>query len=264
MPLRVGLVGAAGRMGRLLVAAILATDDLQLTLAAEHPDHPLLGRDVGLLAGVDACGRPIETLQAGADQAVDVFLDFSLPAGTARLLALCGCRPLVLGTTGLDAAAQAAVEAHARRAPVVQAPNFSTGVALLQELVQVAARVLASYDAEVAEYHHRLKRDAPSGTALALARAVAEGRGAALGEHARFGRHGVTGTRPDGEIGIHALRGGDVVGEHHVLLAGSGERVELSHLATSRQAFVVGALRATRWVADRDPGLYGMRDVLGL
>jgi 4-hydroxy-tetrahydrodipicolinate reductase len=262
--LRVGLVGAAGRMGRLLAAGILAAPDLRLVLATEHADHPLLGRDVGLVAGVDPSGRVLEPLQEGAAAVVDAFVDFSLPAGTRALLALAGDRPLVVGTTGLEPDLHAALAAHAARAPVVHAPNFSTGVTVLLELCRLAGAQLAGYDAEIVESHHRGKRDAPSGTALALAEALASARGTTLAEHARFGRHGTLGARPAGEIGIHALRGGDVVGEHRVILAGDGERLELGHVATSRQAFVGGALRALRWVGGQPPGLYTMRDVLGL
>jgi 4-hydroxy-tetrahydrodipicolinate reductase len=264
MTLRVGLVGAGGRVGRLLSAALLASDELNLTLATEHQDHPAVGRDVGLVAGVGACGRPIEPLEPGADGAVDVFLDFSLPAGTERMLQIAGDRALVIGTTGLSEAQLAALDAHAQRAPVVLAPNFSTGVTVLLELVQLAAKVLGSYDAEIVEAHHRHKRDAPSGTALALARALAEARQVSLDDRACYGREGHVGARPAGEIGIHAVRAGDIVGEHTVMLAGPGERVELRHVATSREAFVGGALRAVRWVHDKPPGLYGMRDVLGL
>jgi 4-hydroxy-tetrahydrodipicolinate reductase len=261
---RVGLLGAAGRMGRLLAAAILAAPDLRLVLAIEHGDHPLLGRDVGLIAGVDPCGRVLEPLQEGAAAVVDAFVDFSLPAGTRALLTLAGERPLVVGTTGLEPELRAALAAHAARAPVVHAPNFSTGVTLLLELCRICGAQLANYDAEIVESHHRGKRDAPSGTALALAEAIAVARGTTVAEQARHGRHGATGVRPAGEIGIHALRGGDVVGEHQVILAGEGERLVLGHVATSRQAFVGGALRALRWIGDRPPGLYGMRDVLGL
>ena len=264
MPLRVGLVGAGGRMGRLLAAAVLGSDDLQLTLATEHEDHPLLDRDVGLVAGVGACGSHIEPLAPGVSDAVDVFLDFSLPEGTARLLELAAGRPLVIGTTGLSPVLQQALEDYAQHAPVVQAPNFSTGVTLLTELVGVAARVLAGYDAEIIEAHHRHKRDAPSGTALALAKALAAAREVSLDERACCGREGHVGERPDGEIGIHAVRAGDIVGEHTVMLAGAGERVELRHVATSRQAFVAGAMRSVRWIPKRKPGLYDMRDVLGL
>ncbi len=264
MPLRVGLVGAGGRMGRLLAAAVLDSDDLLLTLATEHQDHPQLGRDVGLVAGREPWGRPIETLQPGLQAAVDVFLDFSLPAGTERLLDVAEDRALVIGTTGLSPDQRAAVGAYAQRAPVVFAPNFSTGIALLTELVQIASRVLSSYDAEIVEAHHRYKRDAPSGTALALARALADARSASLDDLGRYGREGAVGARPQGEIGIHAVRGGDIVGEHRVMLAGPGERIVLEHVATSRQAFVGGAPRALRWVSGRQAGLYSMKDVLGL
>ncbi|MBN1335492.1 MAG: 4-hydroxy-tetrahydrodipicolinate reductase [Deltaproteobacteria bacterium] len=262
MRVRVGLNGAAGRMGRLLVAAVLRTEDLVLTVAADKPDHPALGVDVGVVAGLPSVGLPIETLENGVADAVDVFLDFSLPAGTRRLLAVAGDRPLVVGTTGLDAEARAALESRARSVPVVASPNFSTGIAILHRLVAIAAAGLPGYDVEVVETHHRAKADAPSGTALALARTAASARGHDL--RAVHGRAGATGARITGEIGIHAVRGGDVVGEHRVLLAGPGEVLELAHRATSREAFVGGALVATRWVIGRAPGLYDMSHVLSV
>jgi len=251
-------------MGRLLVAEVMAAEDLVLALATEHVDHDVQGRDAGLVAGVDVCGQPIESLESGAHLAVDVFVDFSLPEGTERLLQVAGDRPLVVGTTGLTVQQDEALSAHARRAPVVVAPNFSTGIALLSELVQLAAQVLAPYDAEIIEAHHRQKRDAPSGTALALAQALVSARGQQLEAQAVYGRRGHTGVRSRGEVGIHTVRGGDIVGEHRVMLAGPGERVELVHVASSRAAFVAGALRALRWLPGRPPGRYGMKDVLGL
>lgn len=262
MGLRVGLNGAAGRMGRLLVAAVLRTDDLVLTAATDRPDHPQRGVDVGVVAGLASVGIPLETLENGVADTVDVFLDFSLPAGTRRLLAVAGHVPLVVGTTGLDAAGLEALQAHARRVPVVASPNFSAGIAVLQRLVAVAAAALPGWDVEVVETHHRLKADAPSGTALALARTAATARGGELA--AVHGREGAVGTRPAGEIGIHAVRGGDVVGDHVVLLAGPGERVQLAHLATSRESFVGGALAAARWVPGQPPGLYGLSHVLAI
>ncbi len=262
MPLRIGINGAAGRMGRLLVAAVLRADDLVLTVATDRSDHPHVGVDVGVVAGLPSVGIPLETLENGVADTVDVFLDFSLPAGTLRLLAVSGDRPLVVGTTGLDAAGLDALRAHARRVPVVASPNFSTGIAVLQRLVALAAERLPGWDVEVIETHHRNKADAPSGTALALARTAAAARGGDLA--AVHGRSGAVGARPSAEIGIHAVRGGDVVGDHLVLFAGPGERLQLAHLASSREAFVGGALAAARWVPGRPTGLYGMSHVLAI
>ncbi len=264
MSLRIGLNGAGGRMGRLLAQAILRADDLTLSLSTDVEDHPKAGLDIGLLARQEACGIPLEGLALGQDESTDAYLDFSLPQGTAQLLEVVGSQPLVIGTTGLSADTLARLEEHALRAPVVLAPNFSTGVALLTELVKTASRVLASYDLEIVETHHRAKQDAPSGTALSLAQAAAQAREDSLERQGIYGRQGHTGPRPRGQIGLHAVRGGDLIGEHEVLLAGPGERLKLSHMATSRQAFVGGALRALRWVVDQPPGLYDMARVLGL
>ncbi len=250
----VGVWGATGRMGRLLVAGALADPELALA-------HALVREDAETPASLGGVALTPLSSEALAD--CEVVIDFSLPEGTERLLERIDAQALVVGTTGLDAALMARLADHARRAPVVYARNFSTGVTLLTELVARAAAALPGYDLEIVEMHHRHKRDAPSGTARARAEAAAGARGGALEALARFGREGETGARPDGEIGLHALRGGDVAGEHTVYLAGPGERLQLGHLATSRQAFAGGALRAARWVAGKPPGLYSMRDVLG-
>ena len=233
--IRVAVFGARGRMGNLVCEAVEASDDLVLAARCNRPGPHELG-------------------------SADVVVDFSLPAGTAALLPLLGSRALVTGTTGLSDELQAAVEAQATRGVVVQAGNFSTGVNVLLGLLGTAAAALPDYDVEIVEMHHRNKVDAPSGTAMALAGAVQHARGGEL----VHGREGHTGVRERGPIGMHALRGGDVAGEHLVYLAGPGERLQLGHLATGRHVFVEGALRAARWAHGRAPGLYGMPDVLGL
>jgi 4-hydroxy-tetrahydrodipicolinate reductase len=268
-PLRVAIPGCAGRMGRALVQALAAADDMQLCGASEAAGSPALGQDAGSVAGLSPLGIAVtddpQTLLADA-QAV---IDFSLPHVTADLCRRCAERglPLVVGTTGLSAEQHAALQRAAERVPVVFAANMSVGVNVLLRLVEQAATLLGpGYDLEVVEAHHGRKVDAPSGTALALARALATATGqlGALEQRARHGRHGAVGARAPAEIGIHAVRGGDVVGEHTVLFLGEGERLELVHRASSRQTFARGALRALRWATARPAGLYDMRDVLGL
>ena len=245
--MRVGVLGATGRLGRLVVAALAADER-----------GPLVSRQ----RGVAVEGLPTITLD-DPHPAPDVWIDVSSPEALSALLArLPPTTPLVTGTTGLSGACGVALDRHARTAPVLQAANFSTGVALLQALVRTAAALLRDADIEVVEAHHRGKVDAPSGTALALARAAAEGRGLDLTTHAVFGREGRTGPRPPDEIGIHALRGGDTFGDHTVWLATEGERLELRHVATSRAVFAAGAVRAARWLVGRPPGRYAMGDVV--
>ena len=261
------ILGAAGRMGRMLVATAVQTPGLRVAAAIEQDGHPEIGSDAGLLAGVGELGVPV-TDAASAPQA-DVVIDFTFhtaaPGNLANALAK-GAKGYVLGTTGLAPEERAAVEAAATKIPVVWAPNFSLGVNLLLDLVQRAAAILdPSYDIEIVEMHHRHKKDAPSGTALGLAEAAAKGRAIDLEGAATYGRHGIVGERPRGEIAIHALRGGDVVGDHTVIFAADGERVELTHKASSRGAFAKGAMTAAKWLAeDRPPAIYSMRDVLGL
>ncbi len=221
-------------MGQLLCEAVEQADDLTLAAATDRPGPPELS-DASLV------------------------IDFSLPSGTDALLDVIGERTLITGTTGLPAGLQERVARHALRAAVVQAGNFSTGVNVLIRLLRSAAAALPDYDVEIVEMHHRRKVDAPSGTAMALAGAVQQ---AARGGDLVHGREGHTGPRERGPIGMHALRGGDIAGEHMVYLAGPGERLQLGHLATGRQVFAEGALRAARWAVSQPPGLYDMADVL--
>ena len=262
--MKLAVLGATGRMGRLVVQAALEQGDVELVAAVTRAGSASIGTDAGVLAHGRACGVPIAAVGPGCFGTADVIVDFSLPEGLAEALPHVGERALVSGTTGLDAALVDRVREQAGRGPVLLAANFSTGVNVLQHLVAEAAAALPDYDVEIVEIHHRLKQDAPSGTALALGRAAAEARGVALDEVERHGREGRTGVRPAGEIGFHPVRGGDVVGEHTVWHAGAGERVLLGHVASSRLTFATGALRAARWLHGRPPGSYGMAHVLGL
>jgi 4-hydroxy-tetrahydrodipicolinate reductase len=261
---RIAVNGAAGRMGRMVLAGVLLDEGLKLVAATDRPSHPNRGADAGQLCGKWTTGIALDAPRPGIYDDADVVVDFSLAEGISELLGALGEQALVMGTTGLSPEQLAGVQAHGKRAPVVLASNFSTGVNLLMGLVARAAQLLPDYDVEIVEMHHRHKRDAPSGTALSLGQAVATGRGEVFDSHAVYGRHGMLGPREPSQIGLHALRGGDIAGEHTVYLAGAGERLVLGHLSTSREAFAAGALRAARWVVARPPGLYDMVDVLGL
>lgn len=267
---RVAIAGAGGRMGQALIDATLEASDLALAAAIDLPRSAAIGADAG-----ERCGRSTGVrVVSDVDEALrvaDVLIDFTRPAGSLVHVAACAKAGVgaVVGTTGFDDAAKAEIARHAQTIPVVLAPNMSVGVNVLIDLVRRAAERLGpAFDIEVVEMHHRLKVDAPSGTALALGEAAAQGAGVSLRDHAVYAREGVTGERRTGTIGFATLRGGDVVGEHTVLFVGAGERLELSHRATSRRNFASGALRAARFVAARrasgDTGLFDMQDVLGL
>jgi 4-hydroxy-tetrahydrodipicolinate reductase len=270
-PRKVLIVGAGGRMGLAMARLIAqrAVPGLELVAAVDRAGAPLLGQDAGVAAGVPALGVAIGAdLAAGLAARPDVAVDFSSPSATAATAAEVAAAgvPWVVGTTGLGAAEQAAVAQAARNIPVVLSANMSLGVNLLYALVAQAARTLAGlrYDCEIVERHHRRKKDSPSGTALYLGEAAAQGFGWNLQDVAVDGRTGIPGERPEKEIGFHAVRGGDIVGDHTVLFAADGECIELSHRATSRDTLALGALRAAAWLPGRAPALYGMRDVLGL
>ena len=270
-PRKVLIVGAGGRMGLAMARLIAqrAVPGLELVAAVDRAGAPLVGQDAGVAAGVPALGVAIGAdLAAGLAARPDVAVDFSSPSATAATAAQVAAAgvPWVVGTTGLGAAEQAAVAQAARKIPVVLSANMSLGVNLLYALVAQAARTLAGlrYDCEIIERHHRRKKDAPSGTALYLGEAAAQGFGWNLKDVAVDGRTGIPGERPEKEIGFHAVRGGDVVGDHTVLFAADGECIELSHRATSRDTLALGALRAAAWLPGRAPALYNMRDVLGL
>lgn len=264
-PLRLAIPGAAGRMGRMILRLISETPGLQLGVATERNGSPHIGQDAGLIAGAVPLGVRIAAEDAPLD--ADVAIDFTAPGATVGLVeraAEAGVA-VVVGTTGLGEAERAAIERAAEQIPIVWAANMSLGMNVLFGLVRQAAAVLGDdYDAEIIEAHHRQKKDAPSGSALALAGVLCETLGRDPAEDLRHGRQGLVGARTTREIGIHALRGGDIVGDHTVLFCGPGERIELTHRASSRETFARGALRAAEWLRDRDPGLYDMQDVLGL
>ena len=263
---RIGVVGCGGRMGRMLIAEIAGTDGAVIAGGTEQA-AVLQGQDLGDLAGLPSLNLAIGNDPAALIAASDVIIDFTAPAATVRHaeLAAAAGKALVIGTTGIDAAQARAIEAAARHAPIVWSPNMSLGVNLLMGLVeQVAARLGPEYDIEILEMHHRQKVDAPSGTALGLGRAAAAGRGVPLEDVWVKSRDGQTGAREAGTIGFATLRGGDVVGDHTVLFAGLGERLELTHKAADRRIYARGAVRAALWANGRAPGLYGMKDVLGL
>lgn len=264
--LKVVIAGASGRMGQALLEGIFADDDLQLHGAIDRVDSPRIGHDAGEQFG-RVTGVKITADVASALAGADVLVDFTRPEASMEYLAICeraGIK-LVLGTTGFSAEQKQQIAAAAQKNAVVFAPNMSVGVTLLINLVQAAAKVLADgYDVEIIEAHHRHKVDAPSGTALRLGEAAASALGRDLRTCAVYGREGVTGERDANTIGFATVRGGDVVGDHTVLFAGIGERVELTHKASSRATFALGALRAAKYLADRQSGLFDMQDVLGL
>jgi 4-hydroxy-tetrahydrodipicolinate reductase len=269
-PVRIAIAGAGGRMGQTLIEAILDSPDLSLAAALDVVSCGLVGRDAGERFG-RATGVIVGSDLATAIASADVLIDFTRPAGTMMHVAACVKAGVaaVVGTTGLSEPDRRALGEFARTIPVVFAPNMSVGVNVLTKLVEIAAQRLGGdYDIEIVEMHHRHKVDAPSGTALRLGEAAAAGAGRALAEHAVYARQGVTGARKPGAIGFATLRGGDVVGEHTVIFAGAGERVELAHKAASRQNFCEGALRAAMYVAaqraEGRSGLSDMQDVLGL
>ena len=266
-PMNIVVVGAGGRMGRMLVAEIAATEGCTLSGATDAPGSALIGQDPGLVAGSGATGLEIVEDPAPVIASADAVIDFTAPAATvehARLCAQAGAA-LIAGTTGMDHSQEEAFYLAARHVPVVYAANYSVGITLLANLVEKAAATLREdYDIEVLEMHHRHKVDAPSGTALALGKAAARGRKADHDAVKQAVRDGHTGARPAGEIGYATLRGGDVVGEHEVIFAAEGERLILGHKASARRVFAAGAVRAALWTRGKHPAVYDMNDVLGL
>lgn len=261
------ITGVSGRMGQMLVREVRASDRLHLTGALERPGHPWLGLDLGLAMGGAALGITVSDDPLEAFARAQAVIDFTAPAATVAFAGLAAqARAVhVIGTTGLSDADLEKIGAAAHHAVIVRAGNMSLGVNLLTRITrQVAAALDADWDIEIVEAHHNRKVDAPSGTALMLGEAAAEGRGVALAEASDRGRDGITGPRERGKIGFHAIRGGDVVGEHEVIFAAAGERVILRHLASDRALFARGALKAALWGQDKAPGDYDMLDVLGL
>jgi len=259
-------IAIAGSMGRTLLESVLQSDDLVLHTALEHGSSPLLGRDAGEMLGASS-GVKISADVAAALKGADVLVDFTRPEGTLHHVEI--CRKLgvniVIGTTGFNAQQKAQLGSAARQIGIVFAPNMSVGVNLMFKLLETASRVLAQgYDIEIIEAHHRHKVDAPSGTALGMGEVIAKTLGRDLSKCAVYGREGVTGERDPNAIGFATVRGGDIVGDHTVLFAGTGERIEITHKAGSRATFATGALRAARFLKEHPAGLYDMQDVLGL
>ncbi len=264
--IKVVIAGSGGRMGRALLEGVLQAGDLALHAALEHGASPLLGKDVGELAG-GACGVKVTADAAAALQGADVLIDFTRPEGTLRHLEICqqlGVN-MVVGTTGFSAQQKAQLGSAAQQIGIVFAPNMSVGVNLTFKLLEMASRVLShGYDIEIIEAHHRHKVDAPSGTALGMGEVIAKTLGRDLAQCAVYGREGVTGERDPSTIGFATVRGGDIVGDHTVLFAGTGERIEITHKASSRATFALGALRAARFLHASAAGMYDMQDVLNL
>lgn len=264
---KIGIVGAAGRMGQALIRACLETDGVVLAAAIGRRDSPVIGKDAGEVAGLLKMGMPIVDDLEKVVADVDVVIDFTRPESTLHHLELCRLhgKRLVIGTTGFSADQKAQIENAAASIPVVLAPNMSVGVNLCLKLLEMAARVMGEYtDIEIVEAHHRHKVDAPSGTALRMGEVVAKTLGRDLKDCAVYGREGISGERDRKTIGFATIRAGDIVGEHTVMFADQGERVEITHKASSRMTFAKGAVRAASWLMARERGLFDMQDVLGL
>jgi 4-hydroxy-tetrahydrodipicolinate reductase len=266
--MRIVVVGAAGRMGQTLIRAIHTSEGVAVAGAIERPGSPHLGKDAGDIAGVGAIGVTVTDDPLPAFAKADGVLDFTMPAATVEFAGYAAQARIVhvIGTTGCSTEDDAKIAAAARHATIVKSGNMSLGVNLLAVLVEQAAKALEArdFDIEILEMHHRHKVDAPSGTALLLGESAAKGRSMQLAGHSVRSRDGHTGVRPQGAIGFATLRGGSVVGEHEVILAGTGERITLKHQADDRGIFARGAVKAALWAQGRKPGLYSMRDVLGL
>jgi 4-hydroxy-tetrahydrodipicolinate reductase len=265
--MKIAIAGAAGRMGQMLIQRIANTDGCSLAGALESASSNALGRDAGEVAGVGVKGVKIVSDSAAAIGAAQVVIDFTVPAATVAHAGIAADKgvAMVIGTTGLSPEQSALIHAAAKKVPIMWAANMALGVNILMALVEKTATLLdPSYDIEIFEMHHRHKIDAPSGTALALGHSAAAGRKVELEKVWRRSRDGHTGARPTGEIGFAALRGGEEVGVHTVYFASAGERLELSHRAFSREGYALGAVMAAKWLEGKKPGLYSMKDVLGL
>lgn len=264
---KIAITGAAGRMGRVLIEAVLAADNVELGAIVVLPNDAMVGLDAGAIAGLGKeLGVKAATSLADVVNDFDVLIDFTAPEATMANIEFCRLhdKKIVIGTTGLNAEQKAQLETAAHVMPLVFAPNYSVGVNLCLNLLRMAAKVMGEgSDIEIIEMHHRHKVDAPSGTALRMGEVVAETLGWDLDEVAVYGREGYTGARPQKQIGFETIRGGDVVGDHTVMFATEGERVEVTHKAQSRMTFANGAVRAAKWVDQQRAGLYDMQDVLG-
>jgi 4-hydroxy-tetrahydrodipicolinate reductase len=260
------VAGASGRMGRMLVEAVQSADDCRLSGALDVPGSPALGSDAAGFLGKDS-GVPITADLAQGLAGAGCLIDFTRPEGTLAHLAVCAAQgtAVVIGTTGFTDAQKAEIAAFAQRIPIVMAPNMSVGVNVTLKLLEMAAKAMATgYDIEIIEAHHRHKVDAPSGTALKMGEVIADALGRDLKDCAVYAREGVTGERDPSSIGFATIRGGDIVGDHTVLFAGTGERIEITHKSSSRVTYAQGSLRAARFLAGKPAGLYDMFDVLGL
>jgi len=261
--MRIAIAGSSGRMGRMLIQAVAESTDLNLAVALDRAGSEFIGQDAGAFLGVATGVAVTDDLQALAQ--ADCLIDFTRPEGTLAHLDVCAAHGVkcVIGTTGFDAQGKQAIRAAAQKTAIVFAPNMSVGVNATLKLLDMAARLLNSgYDVEVFEAHHRNKVDAPSGTALAMGEAVAHAWGVPLDEVADWARHGHTGPRETGHIGFSVLRGGDIVGDHTVYFCGTGERIEITHRSSSRATYAQGSLRAARYLARKEFGLFDMQDVL--
>jgi len=262
---KIAVAGAAGRMGRAIISCCQGRAEVHVSAALERTGSDLIGVDAGELAGVGNIEVPVTDDLAAAD--FDVLIDFTNPAATVQHARACaaGGQCTVIGTTGLSDSDRQQIEVAAASVAIMLAPNMSVGVNLCLRLLQIAAQTIGDEtDIEIIEAHHRHKVDAPSGTALRMGEVIAAALGVELSERAVYARHGATGARPPGAIGFSTIRAGEIVGDHTVMFASSGERVEISHHAASRETFAGGAVRAARWIVDQPPGLYDMQDVLGL
>jgi 4-hydroxy-tetrahydrodipicolinate reductase len=265
-PMKIAVAGASGRMGRMLIEAIQNADDAILTGALDRPNAPTLGTDAAIFLGRPASVLIESDLDQGLSNA-EFLIDFTRPEGTLAHLAYCAAHgiKMIIGTTGFDAEGKAAIAAAAQHTAIVFAPNMSVGVNVTMKLLEIAAKSFSEgYDIEIIEAHHRHKVDAPSGTALKMGEVVAQALGRKLDDVAVYAREGVTGERDPSSIGFATIRGGDIVGDHTVLFAGIGERIEISHKSSSRVTYAHGSLRAARFLTDKQTGLYDMQDVLGL
>ncbi|PSL12673.1 dihydrodipicolinate reductase [Marinobacterium halophilum] len=267
--IRVAVTGAAGRMGKTLIEALQQASDVRFSAAIVEPDSSLIGADAGELAGVGKLGVALVGSLAAAVDDFDLLIDFTAPEVTMQNVAFCAAhgKKVVIGTTGLNDGQKDELKQAANTTAIVFAPNMSVGVNLCFKLLEIAAKALgddSGYDIEVIEAHHRHKVDAPSGTALRMGEVVADALGRDLKECAVYGREGITGARPAKQIGFETIRAGDVVGDHTVLFATEGERIEITHKASSRMTFAKGAVRAAGWLQDKQTGLFDMQDVLSL
>ncbi len=265
-PLKIAIAGASGRMGHILIETLISQSLAQLSGALDRTNSPAIGQDASAFLG-QPCGVTIQDKLALGLADADYLIDFTRPEGTLEHLAFCAAhgKKMIIGTTGFDAAGKAAIAAAAEKIAIVFAPNMSVGVNVTMKLLEMAAKNFAQgYDIEIIEAHHRHKVDAPSGTALQMGQVIADTLGRNLDQHGVFAREGVTGPRDPSSIGFATIRGGDIVGDHTVLFAGIGERIEISHKSSSRATYAQGAVRAAQFLAGKTHGLFDMQDVLGL